>query len=166
MELDDQIVAIRRASFNNNNWREKQMRFAMFHSQFWNSKRVRSLESDERVCLIYLMTCQHGNSAACMRLPAAYAAADLGWEAERYIRALERLADQKLVVADPETEEVFVTGWFRWNPPNGPKAEEGAKRLIAVLESDSVREAAEVEMAEARQKAKTAPKNRVREPSF
>lgn len=142
------------------------MRFTMFHSQFWNSKRVRALDSDERLCLVYIMTCQHANSAACMRLPPAYAAADLSWEQSRYRDALAKLAADELVVHDPDTDEIFVRGWFRWNTPAGSKAEAGARKFISLLESSVVRDIAEAELREAVCKPKPSAKNRALEPNF
>lgn len=142
------------------------MRFTMFHSQFWNSKRIRALNSDERLCLVYIMTCQHANSAACMRLPPAYAAADLSWEQCRYQTALAKLVDDELVAHDPTTDELFVRGWFRWNPPSGSKAETGARKFISLLESAPVRDIAEAELREAVSKPKPNTKNRASDPNF
>ena len=80
-------------------------------------------------------------------LPAAcaYAASDLGWTEGRLSDARTALVNAELLVHDSSTDEYFVPRWFKHNPAKNPKHKQGVERLISELDSDHVREAAEVE---------------------
>jgi hypothetical protein len=115
----------------------------------WRSPRFLSLKgSDERLLLVYYMTCDHMNSSGCFRLPDGYAIADLAWTSERYRIARDLLAAACLISFDPATEEVFVDRWFKHNPPTNAKHAKGARRLINKIDSGDLREKAEAEFRE------------------
>lgn len=114
--------------------------------KLWRSKRFRNLASDDaRLLYLFLLTCEHQTSAGCFRLPDAYAAADLGWNADRMEGARVPLIAE-MIAHDAETEEYFVRRWFNHNPPTNQKHLKGVQRLISELDSDHVRETAEEEL--------------------
>ena len=116
--------------------------------KLWRSKRFRSLASDDaRLLYLFLLTCEHQTSAGCFRLPDAYAAADLGWDADRLEGARAPLIPD-MIAHDAETEECFVRRWFRHNPPTNQKHLKGVQRIISELDSDHVREVAEEELSD------------------
>lgn len=123
--------------------------FSKVSPAMWRSKRFLALPDDRsRLLHLYLLTCQHQNSAGCYRLPEGYATADLGWPIEHYREAREKLEAAALIAYDGESEEVFIMGWFRINPPMNPKHAAGIITRISDIESDAVREVAEVEFRE------------------
>ncbi len=117
----------------------------------WRSKRFSLLSSIGKVVHLYLMTCEHQNSAGCFRLPDAYAVSDLGCSLEEYLVARDELIAAELVSFDRETNEVFVHRWFKHNPATNDKHAIGAERLISEIESDDLRETAEAEFTESEQ---------------
>lgn len=123
--------------------------FSKVSPKLWRSPRFRSLDSDDaKLLYVFLLSCEHQTSAGCFRLPDAYAASDLAWDAERLHTARVQLIEVGLVVHDSGTDEYFVPRWFWHNPITNPKHMKGAERLISELDSDHVREAAEVELSE------------------
>ncbi|ESZ17689.1 hypothetical protein X735_09840 [Mesorhizobium sp. L2C085B000] len=117
--------------------------FSKVSSALWRSKRFLALASDRaRLLLVYFITCSHQNSAGAYSLPVGYALADLGWAAEEYRRHLDELVEACLVAYDDDTEEVFVTGWFKVCPPQNEKHATGTMTRINDIESDAVRQVA------------------------
>lgn len=117
----------------------------------WRSKRFNSLSSIGKIIHLYMMTCEHQNSAGCFRLPDAYAVSDLGCTLNEYIAGRDELVAAELISFDAETSEVFVHRWFKHNPATNDKHAIGTERLIGEIESDILREKAEVEFFEADQ---------------
>lgn len=120
--------------------------FSKVSPHLWRSKRFRSLGDEGRLLHMYLLTCEHQTSAGCLRLPDAYAAADLGWPVDKFHRATAEVEEAGLIVHDDETEEIFVTRWFKHNPPTNSKHRQGVDRIISEIDSDKVREAAESDL--------------------
>lgn len=112
----------------------------------WRDKRFQSLATAEaQLAYLYMLTCEHQTSAGAYRVPDGYASADLGWNIDTWIAARTACVDAGLIVYDDGTSELFVVGWFEANPICNPKHGLGAERLILQIDSDSVREKAEVE---------------------
>lgn len=123
--------------------------FSKVSPRLWQSVRFRNLPDDDaRFLYLFLLTCPHNNSAGAFRLPTAYAAADLGWTADRLGNSLGALAAGDMIERDSETEELFVLRWFNHNPPTNRKHLLGIERLISEIDSDAVREAAEGEVSD------------------
>lgn len=120
--------------------------YSKISPKLWRSQRFRNVGSDDaRLLYVFLLSCEHQNSAGCPRLPDAYAAADLNWTAERLNAARLHLITADLISHDGATDEYFVHRWFRHNPTTNPKHIKGVERLISELDSDLVREVAETE---------------------
>ena len=124
--------------------------FSKVSPVIWRSKRFLALPDDGcRLLQLFFMTCQHQNSAGCFRLPEGYACADLpGWSVEAYRVARAHLEAAELIVHDGQTEEIFVVGWFMFNPPMNPKHAASIITRISAIESDRVREIVEYEFRE------------------
>lgn len=120
--------------------------FSKVSPAVWRSKRFLALRTDRgRLLLLYYMTSQHQNSAGAYKLPEGYAISDLGWAVESYRDARTELQDAGLIYYDPETEEVYVTGWFKVCPPMNDKHASGTMARISEIESDTLREVLEAE---------------------
>jgi hypothetical protein len=124
--------------------------FSKVSPVIWRSKRFLALPDDRcRLLLLYLLTCQHQNSAGTFRLPEGYACTDLvGWTIEQYRAARDHLRTAGLIVHDEKTEEIFVTGWFQISPPMNPKHAASIISRINEIESDDVRSIAEEEFTD------------------
>jgi len=120
--------------------------FSKVSPAIWRSKRFLGLKTDRsRLLLFYYLTCQHQNSAGAYKLPEGYAVADLGWSIDDYRKARVELVNAGLIHYDPETEEVYVAGWFKACPPMNDKHASGTMSRISDIESDALREVLEAE---------------------
>ncbi|MDW9902035.1 hypothetical protein GOA77_09165 [Sinorhizobium meliloti] len=110
----------------------------------WRDKRFNSLaSSDAKLAMLYFATSEHQNSAGCYRLPDGYAAADLGWDVDRYQAARGAVVSSGLILFDEATSELFLVDWFESNPITNGKHAKGTQSLIVRIDSDTIREAAE-----------------------
>lgn len=120
--------------------------FSKVSPAVWRSKRFLALKTDRgRLLLLYFMTSQHQNSAGAYKLPEGYAVSDLGWATDAYRDARAELQAAGLIHYDPETEEVYVSGWFKVCPPMNDKHASGTMSRISEIESDALREVLEEE---------------------
>lgn len=137
--------------------------FSMVSPFLWRSKRVKELSSEGKVAFLYLLTCEHQTMVGAYRLPPKYGACDLQWEVKDFERALNELLSVGLVLYDFETDEVMITGWFKFNPPNGTKTLKGMENALEKIESETLREAGVSDLVDAiqiaeRKSASTSPK--------
>lgn len=109
----------------------------------WASARFHALTDRGRLLYLYCLTSAHVNSCGVYRLPDAYAASDLGWSAEEYRQERSALVAAGMVDFDPDTSEILIERWFRHNAPMNPDHATGTRRLVASIDSDRLREAAE-----------------------
>lgn len=119
--------------------------FNMVSPAVWGSERFAALPTPAKLSFMYLLTSPHQNSAGGYRLPAAYAAADMGCEAAEFTTALKAITDAGLAIYDDATKEVYLTGWFKHCPPTNQKHAKGTMKIISRIGSDMVREAMEAE---------------------
>lgn len=92
--------------------------FSKISPELWDSERFNTLPSDDgRYLYLYLLTCRHQTSAGAYKLPDGYAATDLRWLPERYVKAREQLQKADLIRFDSQTSVVMITRWFKHNPP-------------------------------------------------
>jgi hypothetical protein len=117
----------------------------------WGSRRFSGLPTDDaRLTFLYLLTNAHQTSAGAYRLLPGYACVDLGeWALERFGVAMAALAEAGMIRTDPSTCELMIERWFKHCPPMNSKHHLGTARLIARLDSPSLRQAAAASLNEA-----------------
>lgn len=118
-------------------------RFNMVSPALWRSKRWIALDGDARQVGLHALTCEQVTSAGCYRLLPGYACADLGgWELSRYGAAISTLEQAGILSADHATAEVLIERWFKHCPPTNSKHFEGTSKLVALIESERLRQQA------------------------
>jgi hypothetical protein len=121
--------------------------FNMVAPAVWGSERFASLPPNAKLSFLYLLTSPHQNSAGGYRLPAAYAAADMGCTPADFTEAMRNIIEAGLAIYDDATKEVYVFGWFKHCPPTNQKHAKGTMKIISRISSDAVRETMEAEFA-------------------
>lgn len=124
--------------------------FLKISPRIWRSRRFRSLETDGRLLMVYLMSCEHVDLCGVGCVPPLYAAADLQWTEDRFVAARSAIEKTGLIVLDDATDEYFVGGWFRVNGRINPSVASSWRAKIARIESAKVRIRAEQEFSDAR----------------
>lgn len=130
----------------------------------WRDKRFHCLAStDARLLYFYFLTGEHQNACGCFRIPDGYAASDLRWDAERYVQARDEVVAGGLAQFDPETSEIYVSGWYETNPICNDSHFKGALKSVCNIESDMIREIVEPEIeASDQQRRKKVPEKQSR----
>ena len=123
--------------------------FSKISPTLWHSTRFNGLATDDaRYAYLYLLTSEHQTSAGCYRLPDAYAAADLHWPVDRYLKALAELVTAGLVKHDATASVIMITRWFRFNAPMNEKHLKGIRHVLERLPSRIIWAAATAELDE------------------
>ena len=100
----------------------------------WNSKKFKSLTSDDaRLAYFYFLTCPAVNSVGCFVIPDGYAAVDLGWGVDRYVKAIDSLSKAYLIAIDRDESVIRIINYLDHNPFTNPKHAIGAIRNAMAL---------------------------------
>ena len=100
---------------------------------FWQNKKVRPLSDDQKLLLVYLFSCPHGNSLGCFVLDPGYIIADLRWSEERANTVRDSLQSTKFVDYDPRTQLIRIVGWFSHNKIANPDHAAGCRKVAESL---------------------------------
>ncbi|HHW14975.1 MAG TPA: hypothetical protein GXX28_08600, partial [Firmicutes bacterium] len=106
-------------------------RYSQIHSQLWGDEKFAALSEGDKLLFLYLLTSPHCNMVGYYRLPLAYAAADLGWDAQKVADGLTRLAP--MVVYDRAASVVLIRHYLEYNPVKSPSQVTGALKQIKAV---------------------------------
>lgn len=101
--------------------------YHLVYSTFWAE--TQDWTDDERVCALFLLTCEHRKAEGLYRLPSVYAAHDMGWAVDRFDSALAALAGRGWAMRDGDW--VLLVNGLRWNPPKSKTQAIGAAKAVA-----------------------------------
>jgi len=108
--------------------------YAKIYTVIWRSRKFSRLDSDDaRYLYLYLHSCPHSNLIGCFPLPEGYALADLGWDSERYRKAMDSLSKAFLVGFDRDEMLVRIVDFIRHDPFTNPKHAAGAVKVAMSL---------------------------------
>lgn len=115
-------------------------RFTTISPAVFQSDRYLSVSSSARELFFYCLAGPHQTMIGCFRAPTLYIAADLRWKPEDVSTALDDLKAAGLIDFDPGTQEIMVERWFAHTQLATEKHMQGARRMIAEINSDAIRE--------------------------
>lgn len=113
--------------------------------RIWNDEVFRMLTQDEKMFLLYLLTCPHGNILGCFVLKPGYAMEDLGWNRPHRIKkSLDRIQKIEkpysncqptcgLVVYDSVTNLILISKYLEHNRLANPNQEKAAVKVLREL---------------------------------
>ncbi len=114
--------------------------YGKVYTAFWTSEDSRGFSEDGRMLALYLMTCTHGNMIGCFRLPNAYAAEDLKWDADRVSKGFDELYRKGYAYRCSTSFWVVILRHLKWNKLENPNVGKAAAKLFdAISPPDSVR---------------------------
>jgi len=138
-------------------------KFTMISPAVFQSDRYLSVSSEARELFFYCLAGPHQTMIGCFRAPDLYIAADLRWQPDQVRNHLNELQDAGLIRFDPDTQEIMVDRWFSHSQIATEKHMQGARRMIADINSDTIREAMEnalVSFEASREKPRNHQENR------
>lgn len=108
--------------------------FGLVAVSIWNSRKFTGLPTDDaRLLYLYLLTCPSANSLGCFVLKSGYAAADLGWDQERFGYGIDTLCKASLIGIDTDESLVRIIGFLDHSEIMNVKHGAGALKVALTL---------------------------------
>lgn len=105
--------------------------YTRVESRFWQDEKMRTVSSDAKHLMLYLLTSPHRNIIGFYFLPTPYACFDLGWVEERFNKGLGELSQIGVIQYDPHTHVVLIQNYLKHNPLENPNQ---VKKAIVKLD--------------------------------
>ena len=106
-------------------------------TSIWNSQKFRSFapedRDDARLLYFYLHTCESVNSVGCFVLKEGAALDDLGWDSQRYRKAMDSLSIAYLIAIDRAERLVRIIDFLKFDPFTNSKHAKGALKIAESL---------------------------------
>jgi hypothetical protein len=108
--------------------------YGVVRVRFWDWAKRKKLTPEAKEMALYLLTCPHGNSLGCFRLPMAYLCDDLGVVAKAAAKTLTELQRVGFIHLDEEDSGwTWIVDYLEHNPmPNGNVGKAVGKMLEQV----------------------------------
>lgn len=94
--------------------------YTRVESKFWQDEKMRAVSDDARYLMLYFLTSPHRNILGFYFMPSPYACFDLGWNEERFRKALQELLQAGTVKYDTRTHMVLILNYLKHNPLENP----------------------------------------------
>lgn len=116
--------------------------YTQIHQSFWTDRKVQEdCTPEERYFLLYLMTNPHGTISGCYELGFKQMSFETGYAEDAVRNLISRLQDvHRFIVYDPDTREVLVLNWYRYNWSRSDRFLAGIRKAIPSIKSESFRE--------------------------
>lgn len=108
-------------------------KYGKIEAGFWQSHKIRGLPDQSKLLLIYLFSCQHGNSIGCFVLPIGYIESDLGWSRKQVLEHLSILVSKRLIERCETTFLTWIRGWWGHNSIDNGKMAHAVNETIRSL---------------------------------
>ncbi|MDP7979901.1 DnaD domain-containing protein [Bacillus sp. WLY-B-L8] len=102
---------------------------------FWQDDFVLELTPEERYFYIYLLTCSKTTQCGIYSLPKRLAEMETGYNRETVEKLLQRFIDYGKILYDPETKELYIKNWLRYNPVTNTNVEKCVLRELKTVKS-------------------------------
>jgi len=97
-------------------------RYRKIDPRIWNDEKFRRLSDDGKLAFLFLLTHPAMTAIGAMRATWAGLAAELGWTAGRWTRAINRVEQLDMVEVNAGAAYVGLPRWLRYNEPEGPNS--------------------------------------------
>lgn len=111
--------------------------YGIVPSKFWIEAKEKGLSDDGKQLMAYLMSCHHGNSIGCFRMPVAYIADDLGWGFERVSQTLSETVSKGFLERDEERSWNRLPNHFETVSISNPNVAKGMEPFIESVPKES-----------------------------
>lgn len=116
--------------------------FRSIHLTFWTDSKVDDdFTPEDKYFYLYLLTNPHTNLCGCYEISTKQMIRETGYNEDTVKALLNRMENVHGVINyDPETKEVLVKKWGRYNWANSPKTKAGARKNAETIKSDAFRD--------------------------
>ena len=113
------------------------------HISFWTDPKVDDdFTPEDKYFYLYLLTNPHTNLCGCYEISMKQMTRETGYNEDTVIRLLNRMANvHKVIKYDPETKEIYIIHWGRYNWAKSEKTLKGVFNSISTIKSANFRSA-------------------------
>ena len=108
-------------------------RYRKIEVRIWNDKKFRSLDDKTKLVFFMLLTHPDTNQIGFIRARSVTLAMDLGWDSNAMLKAIRKLCDMGMLMADEEAGLMFLPNFLKYNPPNGLNGAKSWEGLLDLL---------------------------------
>lgn len=107
------------------------------YSNFWTRPKTGTLSDAAKLLALYCLAGPHSNGVGCFRLPPAYVAEDLHWDAGKVVEALKELEAVDFLAFCKKTQWVFLKRFLVEQPPENPNVAKSFKPFAQAVPQDT-----------------------------
>src|SRR5690348_1070413 len=107
-------------------------RYRKIDPRVWNDEKFRSFSDDAKLGFLFVLTHPAMTALGAMRATAAGLAAEMGWQVERFVDAIQDAIRQAMLDVNGKASFIAAKNFLRYNEPEGPNSV--AKAWIAALD--------------------------------
>lgn len=113
------------------------------HISFWTDPKVDDdFSPEDKYFYLYLLTNPHTNLCGCYEISMKQMTRETGYNEDTIRALINRMANvHKVIEYDPETKEIYIIHWGRYNWANSEKTLKGVFKSISAIKSPNFRSA-------------------------
>jgi len=97
------------------------MKYRFVHVSFWQDSEVLDLTPEQKYFFLYLLTNPHTTQVGIYEVSKKLMAFETGYHIETIEKLINAFTEMGKIHYDPETSEIFVVNWIKYNWSNSPK---------------------------------------------
>lgn len=109
------------------------------YSTFWDDNFTQSIAPEEKYFYLYTITNPHTNQCGIYQITQRTMAFETGYDIETIDKLLKIFTSYKKIFYNPETSELFVVNWLKYNGTRSPKIAERITNELKEVKTDSYR---------------------------
>lgn len=108
------------------------------NTSFWGDPKVKDeFTPEDKYFYIYLLTNPHTNICGCYEISYKDLEIETGYSRESITRLIDRMCNvHKVIKFDPDTKEILVLKWGRYNWSRSEKLVSAVKRVAVYIKND------------------------------
>lgn len=113
------------------------------HMSFWTDPKVDDdFTPEDKYFYLYLLTNPHTNLCGCYEISMRQMVRETGYNEDTVKRLLQRMETVHGVIQyDPQTKEIFIPRWGKYNWCNSKKTKDGAVKSMEFIKSEKFKKA-------------------------
>ena len=106
-----------------------------------DSKVLDDMDIEDRYFMLYLLTNPHSNQIGCFEISKRQIINETGFDKKKVDELLEKFEKElKIIIYSPETKELFIKNWHKYNWSNSPKVMACVKKEFLNVKSPILKE--------------------------
>lgn len=95
--------------------------YRQLHCEFWSDRDILTYPLEKKAFYIYLLTNNRSKQMGIYEFSLPYAQLELGKSQETIIKWLKELQNEKKIIFSPDTQEIAILNWRKYNDSKSPK---------------------------------------------